>query len=259
MLYADSAFAFQLHWSNQPNKKDFDTISNALFKIKKNGLSIEPKFKVLADGKYISDDTCKNGDTYAIQIFIPDFSTVSSQTKIPNKPIAKCTEVKQNAYSQAIYDLSIKDIALDAHALYIYLFSKEIDSEGNSKWNQSNLYGNVAYADAFNRIYDAWAPDGFVFEYESFIRIPTENLRVDSLHFNVAPFIYSSSVKLYVLSATKEWDLYFKGSYLQRSFDPEVSLPFAYEPIFLPHNIQNGAGIFAGIDVVKFDFTTNSK
>jgi len=74
------------------------------------------------------------------------------------------------------------------------------------------------------------------------------------LHTRLAFLGGSESIRFYVIAATKEYDLYYKGAYLQRSFNPEVNLPFTYQPIFLPTNISGGAGIFAGIDLSLFEF-----
>jgi hypothetical protein len=181
---------------------------------------------------------------------------LTSQTVIPYKPIISIakTEKKDNQRPAEIFELDVTNISKEINALYVFLFIRETNYSGNSDWNQRGIYCDSPFADPFNRFYDSWAPEGFSYEYESFVRFPAENLVDGSLHTRLAFLGENENIRFYVIAATKEYDLYYKGSYLQRSFNPEVNLPFTYQPIFLPTNISGGAGIFAGIDLSLFEF-----
>jgi hypothetical protein len=150
--------------------------------------------------------------------------------------------------------LKISDIGDNIHAIYIYLFVRNNIETGDSTWEQRGIYCDSPFTDSFNRFYDSWAPEGFSYEYESFVRFPLENLPDRNLQTRLAFIGGSEATRFYVIAATKEYDLYYKGGYLQRSFDPKVNLPFTYQPVFLPSNITGGAGIFSGIDLSMFDF-----
>lgn len=150
--------------------------------------------------------------------------------------------------------MEINNIGKEINALYVFLFLGETDNNGAINWEQRGIYCNSPFTDPFNRFFDSWAPEGFSYEYEYFVRFPIENLPNRNLQTQLAFFGGSEIARFYVLAATKEYDFYYKGGYLQRSFDPEVNLPFTYQPIFIPSNINGGAGIFSGIDLSLFDF-----
>jgi hypothetical protein len=250
VLYADSVLALKLSWSAQPNIKEFEPISGARFVIEKNGFPISSEYSYNGDGTYIFADTCHNGDQYKVEVIIGDYHKLTSQTTVPLKPAITLT--KTNQIPTDIYNLDVTNIDKNIHAFYIFLLSDQSYGNQPTVWNHSNLYCDSPFADPFNRIYDSWAPEGFTYDYESFVRIPVENLAGARLQTKLAS--YGNHLRFYVISATKEYDLYYKGGYLQRSFDPEFNLPFTYQPIFLPNNINGGAGVFSGIDLSLFEF-----
>jgi hypothetical protein len=251
VLYADSVLALNLSWSSQPNEKEFEPISGARFLLKKNGNTISSNYQYKNDGTYVFEDTCRRGDKYEVEVLIGDHHKLTSQTTVPLKPAITLT--KTNQIPTDIFNLEVTNIDKDIHAFYIFLFSDQSYGDQTTAWNQSNLYCDSPFADPCNRIYDSWAPEGFTYDYESFVRIPVENL--SNLHLQTRLASYGNHhLRYYVIAATKEYDLYFKGGYLQRSFDPDYNLPFTYQPIYLPSNITGGAGIFSGIDLSLFEF-----
>ncbi len=256
ILYADSALAINLTWSNHPQEKQFEPIPGAEFILKKNGLHFSSKNSFNNDGTYFFNDTCLNGDKYEIEVQIQGQPKLICQTVIPYKPIISIlkTKKKDNNRPAEVFDLEVTNISKEINALYVLLFIRETNYSGKSDWVQRSVYCDSPYADSFNRFYDSWAPKGFSYEYESFVRVPAENLVDGSLHTRLAFFAENETIRFYVIAATKEYDLYYKGGYLQRSFNPEVNLPFTYQPIFLPTNISGGAGIFAGVDLSLFEF-----
>lgn len=256
VLYADSLLSINISMSNHPKEKEFAPIEDAVFHLKKNGNLISSSYTYTEDGTYTFNDTCFNGSSLEIEADLSGFSTISAKTVIPNKPITSLIQ-KDNTDSQRtsnIFELNVNSIEDEIHALYIFLFIGEIDNSGVIKWDQRGIYCDSPFADSFNRFFDSWSPEGFTHEYENFVRFPIENLPQKRLQTNLAFIGGSEIVRFYVLSATKEYDLYYKGGYLQRSFDPEVNLPFTYQPIFLPSNINGGVGIFSGIDLSVFNF-----
>lgn len=258
VLCTDSILALNLTWSNQPQEKKFEPIPGAEFILKKNGFLLSSDFSFNPDGTYLFNDTCLNGDEYEIEVQIQGYPKLTSQTVIPYKPTISIErkEGENNQRPAEIFELAVANISKEINALYVFLFVRETNYSGNQDWNQRGIYCDSPFADPFNRFYDSWAPEGFSYEYESFVRIPAENLVKGSLHSRLAFFWENENIRFYVIAATKEYDLYCKGGYLQRSFNPEVNLPFTYQPIFLPSNISGGAGIFAGIDLSLFEFNS---
>lgn len=256
VLYADSTLALNLTWSNHPQEKQFNPIFGATFILKKNGFLHSSDFRFNPDGTYLFNDTCLNGDKYEIEVLIPGYPKLTSQTVIPYKPIISIEkkEGENNQRLAEVFDLEVTNISKEINALYVFLFIRETNYSENSDWNQRGIYCHSPFADPFNRFYDSWAPEGFSYEYESFVRFPAENLVDGSLHTRLAFLGENETIRFYVIAATKEYDLYYKGGYLQRSFNPEVNLPFTNQQIFLPTNISKGAGIFAGIDLSLFEF-----
>jgi hypothetical protein len=242
--------------SNHPKEKEFEPINEAAFNLKKNGKNISSSFIVNENGTYIFNDTCFNGNNYEIEVEIPGYPILSSETTIPRKPNISFTESegKETERTSSIFELDIDSIGDEVHAIYIFLFNSELNDNETEKWEQKGIYCDSPFADPFNRFFDSWAPEGFSHEYENFVRFPIENLPQNKLQTNLAFIGGSKIARFYILVATKQYDLYYKGGYLQRSFDPEINLPFTYQPIFLPSNIKDGAGIFSGIDLSLFDF-----
>lgn len=255
VLYADSVLALNLTLSNNPREKEFEPISGATFTLTKNGKQISSIYNYTNDGTYIFNDTCFNEDNYEVEVHIPGFSALSSKTIVPQKPNITLTETERNENQRQseIFEFKVNNISNEINSLYVFLFLGNTDDD-NINWEQRGIYCNSPFTDPFNRFFDSWAPEGFSHEYENFVRFPIENLPDGKLQTELA-FIGSSEIaRFYILAATKEYDLYFKGGYLQRSFDPNVNLPFTYQPIFLPSNITGGAGIFSGIDLSLFEF-----
>jgi len=256
ILYADSILALNLTLSNHPQEKEFNPISGATFILKKNGLLISSNYSFTSDGTYFFNDTCLNGDKFEIEVQFQGYPKLTSQTVIPYKPTISIEQKKgeNNQRPAEVFNLNVTNISKEINALYVFLFIQETDYSGISDWAQRSIYCDSPFADSFNRFYDLWAPEGFSYEHESFVRFPAENLVDGSLHTRLAFFGENETIRFYVIAATKEYDLYYKGGYLQRSFNPEVNLPFTYQPIFLPTNISGGAGIFAGIALSLFEF-----
>lgn len=254
VLYSDSLLRLNLSISNHPKEKEFEPINEASFSLKKNNNQISSSFILNEDGTYIFNDTCFNGDNFEIEVKIPGYSTLSSKTTIPRKPNITINAIngKGNQRTSSIFELEIDNIGDEIHAIYIFLFNGELNE--NEKWEQKGIYCDSPFADSFNRFFDSWAPEGFSYEYEHFVRFPLENLPQKRLQTNLAFIGGSKIARFYILAATKEYDLYYKGGYLQHSFDPKVNLPFTYQPIYLPSNINGGTGIFSGIDLSLFDF-----
>ena len=206
--------------------------------------SSQPKI----DGIYRFDHKIKPENTYSIEISIEGKKNIEASTKIPQSPIINCEKTKYENYHE-LYSLTIDSVGSDINALYIFLFNK-----GNGgKWEQASLYCNSPFTDVFNRYFDPMAPEGFSFLYDYFIRIPAKNIVGTKSVIDIIPF-GSGPSKLFVVSATKEYDTYFKAAYLQRSFDPETDTPFGYYAIPLPGNVTGGAGVFAGANILLFEY-----
>ena len=252
LLYADSVLALNLTWSNHPQEKEFEPIPGASFGLKKNGFLISPNYRYNNDGTYFFEDTCKSDDKYEVEVQITGHPKLTSQTTIPHKPTIALT--KTNQLPSNIFNLDVTNMGKEIHAIYIFLFLDESNDNGNAGWKQSGIYCDSPFTDPFNRFYDSWAPEGFSYEYDSFVRLPADNLTNGRLQTNLAFIGQSKNIRFYVIATIKEYDLYYKGGYLQRSFNPEVNLPFTYHPIFLPTNISGGEGIFSGIDLSLFEF-----
>lgn len=263
VLCADSVLSLSLTWSNHPRENAFAPIENADIQLIKNGATVTSPYSFTDNGTYTFDDICTNGDTYDIEVNIPGYPPVTSQTAIPAQPdisLIYTGRVKGGMYSKN-FDLEINNIDENTHAVYIFLFLRSIRSfpeynyYSDSGWQQEIfLFCDSPFADSFNKNYDSWAPKGFSDYFDNFIRIPVENLVSNRLQAKLAFFDQGEHARYYILTVSKEYDLYFKGGHLQRSFDPEQMLPFTYEPVFLPSNVEGGAGIFAGIDISMFEF-----
>lgn len=257
VLCADSVFSLNLTMSNHPWKMNFEPVAGAEFRLRKNGQQISSEYNFNADGTYSFADTCRHGDNYDVEINIQGYQTLISQTIIPQKPVVNIVkEIEtEDRHVEEVYNLNISEISNEVHALYLFLFVGNNDEAGELIWEQRGIYCDSPFADSYNRFYDPWAPKGFSYEHESFLRFPAENFKDNKLQTRVALFSGGHFTRFYLIAATKEYDLYYKGGYLQRSFDPEINLPFTYQPVYLPSNILGGTGIFSGIDLTLFEFS----
>lgn len=268
VLCADSVLSLSLTWSNHPRENAFLPIENAGIQLTKNGAPVTSDYSFAADGTCTFDDICTNDDKFEIEVNIPGYPPVTSQTVIPAKPdisLIYTDRAKDGMYSKN-FGLEISNIDENTHAVYIFLFLRLIRSfpehnyYSDSGWRQEIfLFCDSPFTDSFNKNYDSWAPKGFSDYYDNFIRIPVDNLVGNRLEAKLAFFDQGEHARYYILAVSKEYDLYFKGGHLQRSFDPEQMLPFTYEPVFLPSNVEGGAGIFAGIDISMFEFLNENE
>jgi len=249
ILFADSVFQIDISWSGTPSANSFEPVTDAEINAFSDG---EPLTLSNSgdNGIYTFDHIITPYKKYSINIGIPGENKISANTYIPVNPVIKCNKTDYENY-HTLYSLNIDSVDSGTHALYFFMFYK--DQSG--KWDQASLYCNSPFTDAFNRYFDPDAPAGFSFLYDYFVRIPAKNIMNKKSTTELIPLGGSNGhYKLYVISATKEYDIYYKAAYLQRSFDPETDTPFGFNTIQPPGNISGSPGVFCGANIVLFDF-----
>ena len=160
-----------------------------------------------------------------------------------------------------IYRLSDFEGDLGLSSLYITAYTIH-DNDTIDQFDE--YFANNILIDRINRLNDSDIIDeeiGAAY-YEGFMRIKNKNItQVDMLNFiprkvnyaeDTTPPIYSEphKIEVKVISAAPEYDQYCKTYYQQLSkiiYSNDISA-ITYQPIQVYSNIENGLGIFAGMN-----------
>ena len=260
VLENDSSITIRLCRSETPSDTSFQSIIDASLNLWENEVKINKKPIISLNGYYSFDHVCKSNNHYRIEAIVNE-EIIKSKTTTPLKPTLKI-KPKDNPidFGKAFY-INISQVDESVSALYIYAFYLEKQFQNDSyKWMHTNLYCNSAVADPFNRFFDSML-EGFHYSFDYFIRIDAAYLYEKAIKLQIACSHNGSDVntKLSIIAAHNDYDKYYKSAYLQRSFDPDISLPFSYYPVPIPNNINGGLGIFSSIDISTFEFSSTKK
>lgn len=247
-VFADSAMQINLSWSNHPDSSTYRFIETANVSI--DGDTTHRQLNYIKDGWYEHAHTYKAGGSYRLNVELANGQVLTSETAIPLSQDISCNFNTPTCDYYKSVGITIPQQTDEVRALYIIGFGQDKDGS----WSQLDLYSDMALSDPFNKGYDIGNSGCALYVYDYFIRIPASNLSDSDYSFELFYYDVYRTITLYALSATKEFDLYFKGAFIQRSFDLQTHLPFSYSPIHLPTNINGGYGIFAGCCVSTFKF-----
>lgn len=252
VLYAlispDSIISIQLSWPRPPGSHTaFSPVEDARVNLWEGDISIGEAIHT-GEGKYISQHPVKEGFNYSVEATIDGFKAVTARTFVPHRIEAKLT-LKQEAPH---FHLLLSHVSDSTSAVWVMM--TEQNKEGLPLHQLVSLYSNTTLADDFNRVFDSSMPNGYLFDYEFFIRLPGTNLSFEQQHLDFAPYRPISNASGYVITAGSDYDHYFRSAWLKKSWDPEINLPFTYYPVFVHSNVKNGCGIFAGYVVERFPF-----
>ncbi|TAJ09358.1 DUF4249 family protein [Marinilabiliaceae bacterium JC017] len=247
VLFADSAIAVNLSWSGHPDQKNFKPITDASVEVLEDGQSIG-EATVTEKGVYRFNHIAQASTHYSLNVQLPGREAISAATTIPSKPAINCTQTDD----RHIVELDISNINDTIHAFYILMFYKY---HLNDEWEQEDgIYCNSILVDPCNRALDTSGPANLIYLHDMLIRCPAENFINKAGTLTISAFSGAKYSRIYILSATKAFDLYFKAAFWQRYYDPNIQLPFTYQAIHLPSNVEGSPGIFAGTDVTYFEF-----
>lgn len=219
---------------------------------------------IVTDSILILPQKPQAGKNYYIEVSYRGLPTVKAFATVP--AVIKCNvsmELVEYKWGRSEgYLVKVKDVEMNKQSkatLWITAYETRTD-EDNFEFGE--LYCNSALADKDNMQADGngalnkWV--GSVY-YEFFLRIKNKNVfMLDELIFS--PFSYmnreSQSLVIQLTTANPEYDQYCKTLYKQeliKSYDDALSMMF-YQPQEIYCNIENGLGIFAGINEQKYYF-----
>jgi hypothetical protein len=251
MLACDSLLSVEVSWSMPPGGKEVSYVGDARVEVWKDEVSLG---LLGFDGiiQYQLVHQVVEGANYRVEVQIPGFNTVSASTLIPRKTTLQCTQygVGQWAWDLA-YDLSFEAIPSEVSAYYILTY---VQMNQGDPLCHDGIYCNSTLADPFNRALQSKGPAGFNYLHDAFVRCGASSFIGGKGELKFASMNGRKRTRIYVIAAGNEYDKYFKSAYLQRSYDYEVSLPFSYHPVPLPSNVNNGLGVFAGVNIQVIDF-----
>lgn len=252
VLCPDSTLSFSLHWSNIETEATFIPIEDAEIIIIKNNdtLNVNSHY---CNGEYTYEDTVKENDKYEISIYKSTFQkALYAETTVPSQ----CDFIIQRNTSMddkgtlRFWELIGNSTGVVNDTLYIFPQTRNNDS---SEWMIPFIYCNSTYIDDFNSGYDATsAPKGFLYDYSICLRLMFDNIEVEDTRCDIS-FYSEKQVRMTIIHPSAEYDAYYKAILTQQNQDITTDI-LTYEPIFLPSNVRNGAGIFASITQSTFDF-----
>lgn len=207
------------------------------------------------------------GAAYSIEVSYENLQTVKAKTSIP-KAIhctSKFTYGKYWDINSFLIRLNDFDIPQNNQAsLWITTYQQLEDGE-TIQYNE--LYANNVFIDKANSVGGMGVVNDSVgsIYYESFMRIKnTNNSKLDDLLFTPIKSYYfdeefssdQEKIQVKLISASPEYDQYNKSLYEQKSmiiYDDDISSVF-YQPNAVYCNIENGLGIFAGMNETDYVF-----
>lgn len=252
VLQTDSIIKVSMYWTGSLNDTVFAPITNANISLFENDVEIGTVPQVDEDGNYLFMHRVKAGVQYRVIASLPD-TELSAVVETPKKVYITAESAKKSFFVE--YTLKVDALDETISALYIYVFTSEKKTTGNkSYYHESFLYCNSPFADLFNAAIDDMGPEGYFRSYDYFVRVGTEYIRKNETAINIAQYNSRELRVVRVVAANKDYDTYYKSAFVQRSFHPEINLPFTYYPVPIPSNISGGLGQFSAVDIKDFIF-----
>lgn len=252
--------------SPYPNKGDtFETVANANVLLFENETLLGSLLFNDSTLQYEMDYHPKVSANYYVEVDVPGYETLSAKTYIPEDFSG------QNCYyfnPNMVARISLSDLGKD-ESYWIHFISKvwyRDILEDSSYYVEGSIWSPISD----EKIFDDFNVDHFDSKtsYSKYLRIGDE---VENIQFEVTSWetLYwfrnfrpedlkeEEYLDMVVFKASPEMDKYWKAilvNYENSNF--EEPNPF-YEPISGYSNIENGTGIFAGINIKRISLIEN--
>lgn len=234
--------------------------------------------EVCADSVFTLNHFPKAGAVYSIEVTYDGLKTVSAQTKVPSAIKCKCHFI-EDPETCSIFRLSDFEIPGTENSC-MWITSYEIYKD-DTELQYNDLYTKHALVDKINSQYGmgymGCEAVGTVY-HNGFLRVRNKNLPLlDELIFQPAyipdtitiPDSLSSYpekaeiIKVKIITASPEYDQFSKSLYEQKYmivYDEDITSIF-FQPQWVYTNIENGLGIFAGMNEQNelYDYGTAKK
>jgi hypothetical protein len=207
------------------------------------------------------------GAAYSLEVSYENLPTVTAKTNIP-KAIHCTARFTHGIYwDTRLYLIKLNDFDIPQNSqASLWLTAYELYEDGGIvQYNE--LYANNVFIDKTNSVGGMDVVNDSVgsIYYESFLRIKNTNTsKMEDLLFTPTKSYlfgeeYSSEqkkIQVKLIAASPEYDQYHKSLYEQKSMiinDDDITSVF-YQPNAVYCNIENGLGIFAGMNEVDYVF-----
>lgn len=206
------------------------------------------------------------GATYSIEVSYENFETIKAKTSIPNAIhcISGFTYGKYWDIYSYIIKLNYFEIPQKNQASLWITAYLLVDGGDTIQYNE--LYANNILVDKTNSVGGMDVVNDSVgsIYYESFMRIKNMNLsRMDDFFFTpIKAYLFDEEyvsnqekIQVKLITASPEYDQYSKSLYEQKRmfiYDDDITSVF-FQPNAVYCNIQNGLGIFAGMNEEDFE------
>lgn len=212
----------------------------------------------------------KAGASYTIEASLPGYDRIQAETRVPT-PIhclAEMTLLGDEYYypSDPLIRLTSFDYAADEQ-VGLWVTSYAFFEEGYAL-QYNDLYVNNLLVDKINREVGMPIKNEYVgsIYYNAFLRVKNSSLpNLDEILFTPTnarhegeydPFSEIQQIQVKLVAASKEYDQYCRSLYEQKAmmvYDDDISA-IVFQPIRVYSNIENGLGIFAGMNETEYQF-----
>jgi hypothetical protein len=217
------------------------------------------------DGTVLFDGICPDtvlhleqspriGAEYFIEAEYNDYPPIKASTRIPATITCKvCIE------AGLVVNLSDFEFSSQTNSLWVTAYKKYIDGryhQYSSYFTRNLLVDNVNRLEGSDMLNDA-VGSGY---HEGFMRVKAKSLsRIESIIFT--PLNHRSVIDedlagfaVRTTAASREYDMYNKTFYEQLNVPGGDLGSVVYQPVHVYTNIENGLGIFAGLNQTEYFF-----
>ncbi len=232
------------------------------------------------DGQILFDDICddsiftlehqpRTGAKYEIEVAATGYETVKATTSIPHPIVCEADfTAGENDYSRSDDLVTLNKFSYNSLANPALWIISQMISEEDEVEQYNEIYVDNVFVDKTNSFGGMGAPNEVVggMYHEGYLRVKSKYVQhLTELIFTPTHAIYwgdegmsspQNRIRVELVAAGPEFDKYNKSLYEQKSmivYDEDISSIF-YQPKSVYSNIENGAGIFAGISKTVFVF-----
>ena len=232
------------------------------------------------DGQILFDDICndsifmlehqlRTGAKYEIEVAATGYETVKATTSIPHPIVCEADfTAGENDYDMNDDLVTLNKFSYNSFANPALWIISQMISEEDEVEQYNEIYVDNVFVDKTNSSGGTGAPNAVVggMFHEGYLRVKSKYVQhLTELIFTPTHSRYwddegmsspQNRIRIELVAAGPEFDKYNKSLYEQKSmivYDEDISSIF-YQPKSVYSNIENGAGIFAGISKTVFVF-----
>lgn len=221
------------------------------------------------DSLFVLDYHPKAGAKYNIEVSTSGYETVRAATSVPHPIVCEADfTAGEDDYSMNDDLVTLNKFSYHSFANPALWIISQMISEEDEVEQYNEIYVDNVFVDKTNSFGGMGAPNAVVggMYHEGYLRVKSRYVQhLTELIFTPTHTIYwgnegmsspQNRIRIELIAASPEFDKYNKSLYEQKSmivYDEDISSIF-YQPKGVYGNIENGTGIFAGINKTAFVF-----